>query len=135
MCVDGEWVALAYILVHANVFHGILITAGDEKWARFSPGLLMVTGLMEWSAAQGHLYHDMSVGNLPYKADLGAEQRMLYEINEALSPVGSAAVFVRARMLRAAAVDERTTETFQNFTIPPATVAPCVLRVWPGGVP
>ena len=89
LAAGDEWVATAYMLVHGRVVHGIILGIGDEKWNSCGPGVLMATTLMEWSLAQGCTYFDMTVGNLPYKAALGAESRNLYRILEARSRRGA----------------------------------------------
>lgn len=89
LAVGDQWVATAYMLVHARMVHGIILGIGDESWNKCGPGVLMATTLMEWSLGQGCTYFDMTVGNLPYKAALGANPRNLYRILEARSRRGA----------------------------------------------
>ena len=86
--VGDQWVATAYMLVHAGAVHGIILSIGGEEWNHCAPGMIMAARVMEWSLQQGHVYFDMTVGNLPYKSDLGAQARMLHRHIEALTVLG-----------------------------------------------
>jgi CelD/BcsL family acetyltransferase involved in cellulose biosynthesis len=101
LMVGAHMIATAYVLVQDKAYHGIILAMDDDGWAKFSPGLLLVCELMAWSAREGHVYHDMTVGDLPYKEDLGAKPQALYRVIRARTPVGAVAAVVRLAIVGA----------------------------------
>jgi CelD/BcsL family acetyltransferase involved in cellulose biosynthesis len=92
VAVDDEWIATAYILVHQNVFHGVILSIGDEKWTKHGPGIMIIAELAAWAEANGVVYFDMTTGDMPYKQDLRPERRELFSLSEAKSFVGMGAM-------------------------------------------
>ncbi|HUO22193.1 MAG TPA: GNAT family N-acetyltransferase [Caulobacteraceae bacterium] len=93
--VNDELISAAYVLVHAGVFSGILMSIGHDRWGKYGPGLLLVTELMKWSQAQGHRYFDLTIGDMPYKSDLQPIEMELSRMLEATTVVGAIDVACR----------------------------------------
>jgi CelD/BcsL family acetyltransferase involved in cellulose biosynthesis len=90
--VEGEVVAIMLGLLHAGAFHIILLTFMGEAWTRFSPGLLLIARTMEWAAENGLTYFDFTIGDEPYKQELGGRPLELVEVVQAGSLSGVPAV-------------------------------------------
>ena len=82
IAVGDEIVATTYMLVHGGSMHGIILSMGGSEWSAFSPGHLIAIMMIEWAAAHGLTYFDMTVGSLSYKSRLGGQARALHRLLE-----------------------------------------------------
>ena len=72
-----------------------LMPSHAEKWAKYSPGRLLLENLLEWSFSSGYTNFDFTVGDEAYKyqwANLGIP---LFEYKKALTMKGSAYLAMR----------------------------------------
>ena len=88
IAVGDEIVATTYMLIHGSSMHGIILSIGGPQWSAFSPGYVIAAKMIEWAAAHGLAYFDMTVGNLSYKSRLGGKARALHRLLEPRSRVG-----------------------------------------------
>jgi CelD/BcsL family acetyltransferase involved in cellulose biosynthesis len=90
--VDDECIAANYVLVHARTAHGVILSIADGKWKNCSAGIVIATKIIEWAAEQGYDYFDLTIGNLAYKSDVGAQSRPLHRITQARTLLGVVAL-------------------------------------------
>jgi CelD/BcsL family acetyltransferase involved in cellulose biosynthesis len=86
---DANPIAVVYSLAHRNTLTVVVPSmTTEERWRKLSPGLVAMLKCCEWADSQSFHNFDLSVGDLPYKARFGGEQRPLLEIQQVLSPIG-----------------------------------------------
>jgi CelD/BcsL family acetyltransferase involved in cellulose biosynthesis len=64
---DGEIIAFAYGL-RGSGFTSSYVLAHDERFHRYSPGLLLLLRVLESACERGDRLYDFSLGDAPYKA-------------------------------------------------------------------
>lgn len=83
LMVDGKIEAVAYGLVYSSAFHLIIHSYTGMIWRNYSPGLQMITRLMQWAANEGFSYFDFTLGAESYKADFGGIPQPLFQCVQA----------------------------------------------------
>ncbi len=89
LSIEGEVVAIGYGLVHAQHFYLLLHTFTGSKWRNYSPGLQLITRMMQWAQDEGLTYFDFTIGAEGYKMDFGVEEQPLYQCVQASTMRGS----------------------------------------------
>jgi CelD/BcsL family acetyltransferase involved in cellulose biosynthesis len=93
LSLDGELLAVAYVLLHRDTLIMVILTMTAEKrWESLSPGLVATKMIADWAEAAGFSFLDISVGDFSYKSRLASSIRPLYELNKAFSARGVIAV-------------------------------------------
>jgi len=86
--VGEDWAAVQYTLACLGTLHTLLIGIDQDLVSNASTGLVIMGKLMVWGREQGFDYFDLSVGGQYYKEQFGAENLVLVEIDETLTPLG-----------------------------------------------
>ena len=77
--IDGKKIASTFSFVFEETFY-LYNSAYDPSLKRLSPGLILVTKLIQRSIAEGHRLFDFLRGSERYKFDLGAEALPLHSL-------------------------------------------------------
>ncbi|PHP64526.1 hypothetical protein CSC94_23960, partial [Zhengella mangrovi] len=68
----------AYIaLVGPDSIHGVLISIGEEEWHRYSPGMVLITKIIDWSEREGLKTVYFGTGTQDYKLRFGGRAMRL----------------------------------------------------------
>ncbi|CUA94531.1 GNAT family N-acetyltransferase [Pannonibacter indicus] len=102
---DGEIAGAICVLCHNSMVSATLISMGDGKWRRFSPGLVLFAKLIEWAEASGYNELCFGAGVQFYKQRFGGDPVETLSFERALTAAGSAYLALRrlkriARRLR-----------------------------------
>ncbi|WP_186415269.1 GNAT family N-acetyltransferase [Pannonibacter sp. P2PFMT1] len=102
---DGEIAGAICVLCHNSMVSATLISMGDAKWHRFSPGLVLFAKLIEWAEASGYNELCFGAGVQFYKQRFGGDPVETLSFERALTAAGSAYLALRrlkriARRLR-----------------------------------
>ncbi|HHI82453.1 MAG TPA: GNAT family N-acetyltransferase [Rhizobiales bacterium] len=65
----GDMVASVFALVHQETFFYQVCAFNKKKFGQYSPGLLLLYLLFDWSFARGLKRFDMTIGDEAYKTD------------------------------------------------------------------
>lgn len=96
--VDDEPIATCLGLVYEQTFTLLIITMAGGSWAPCSPGIALLSRIIQWSADQGLKRIDFSVSDASYKTGLGGRPEELLQLNLPLTMVGMTVVaLVRSR--------------------------------------
>jgi len=85
---DGEIVAAAFGLYWQKRFYLLMSTMSSGKWLEMSPGIVMITKLIAHMHARGCRAFDFTIGDEPYKRQLGATEGAIFEYCRVQSPIG-----------------------------------------------
>jgi CelD/BcsL family acetyltransferase involved in cellulose biosynthesis len=77
--VDGQKAAGAIGFAYGDTF-SLYNSAFDREFARWSPGMVLVTNLIRWAAEAGRRRFDMLKGDLDYKYRFGATPRPYWRL-------------------------------------------------------
>lgn len=105
--VAGEAVAVAFDLTDETSELFLLVGYDGARLRNYSLGLLIVSELVRDAIGRGRQSFDLTVGDEPYKSDLGARPRPLFEIRLSRTPLGVAGVLARDAYLGARRIAKR----------------------------
>lgn len=91
----GETAGAICVLCHASMVSATLIAMGEEKWHRFSPGLVLFAKLIEWAEASGYTELCFGAGVQFYKQRFGGEPVETLSFERPLTAAGSAYLALR----------------------------------------
>lgn len=86
--VGDETIATAFGLYWQKRFYLLMSTMASGSWLELSPGMVMIWKLIAHMHAKGCRTFDFTIGDEPYKRQLGATECTLSEYFRARSPVG-----------------------------------------------
>ena len=86
--VGDETIATAFGLFWQKRFHLLMSTMASGKWLELSPGIVMIWKLIAHMHAKGCRTFDFTIGDEPYKRQLGATECTLSGYFRAQSPIG-----------------------------------------------
>ncbi len=95
-----EVISAALAFADEDLVNGVLISIGDEKWHRCSPGIVLLVKIIEWAEASGLKEVCFGTGMQDYKQRFGGDVMQLYRISQPLTARGSAFLVAR-RMINA----------------------------------
>jgi CelD/BcsL family acetyltransferase involved in cellulose biosynthesis len=85
----GEEIVAALLgLARADTYVMVRTSVGAQRWARCSPGRLVMLQTLQMLHGEGFRRFDFSVGDYPYKHRLGAQRVPLFDLTAALTPRG-----------------------------------------------
>lgn len=91
LTVDGAIVAAGLLLLDAGRVHMVVTGCShDRRYARFSPGLLLLVDVLRWSMERGASEFDFGEGNLPYKDGWISRRVPLRDHRRAVTVLGRA---------------------------------------------
>ena len=96
--IDGEWLAVLYMLVHGGSSNGIIVAIDETREHNVSPGLLMIAKAMEWACVHDISYFDLSIGSHGYKQHMGAQSYPLFQLDEVFTLKGRLVAVVAEAM-------------------------------------
>lgn len=88
---DGRPFVTNFGVVFNGAFHDLAQGFVPSELDKFSPGTLLNYRTMQWAAESGLTYYDFTVGDEPYKRQLGSGEVPLYEWISPRSSLGMAA--------------------------------------------
>ena len=86
--VGDETIATAFGLYWQKRFYLLMSTMASGNWLELSPGIVMIWKLIAHMHARGCRTFDFTIGDEPYKRQLGATECTLSEYFRARSPIG-----------------------------------------------
>ena len=86
--VGDETIATAFGLYWQKRFYLLMSTMASGNWLELSPGIVMIWKLIAHMHAKGCRTFDFTIGDEPYKRQLGATECTLSEYFRARSPIG-----------------------------------------------
>jgi CelD/BcsL family acetyltransferase involved in cellulose biosynthesis len=86
--VNDEPIATCLGLVHKQSFTLLIITMAGGSWASCSPGIALLSRIIQWSAEQGLTRIDFSVSDASYKTGLGGRPEEMLELKLPVTTVG-----------------------------------------------
>jgi CelD/BcsL family acetyltransferase involved in cellulose biosynthesis len=92
--VDGQPAAMLFGLAGDGIFHGVLIGADTEAFAKFSVGRQLYYQAILQQFELGCSRVDLSLGNTGYKSDFRVLETRLNNVTSPLSLAGAAVAFV-----------------------------------------
>lgn len=98
--VGDETVATNFGLIYAGRFYGLVMAYEGGRWARYSPGRILLQCLVEWCISEGLETFDFTVGDEGYKRFWTDNTLRLYESIYPSTPRG-ACVMAVARLKQA----------------------------------
>lgn len=111
-----QWVGTYYGVKHNGRFQGLILTISDDPAVtRCAPGLHVQVHLIKWIRSHGLDYFDMSVGDLPYKTEIGGQPLPLFHLVEPLTLRGRVLLDGRKLMIGAKAWLKRNPQMFQRL--------------------
>ena len=85
---DGKLVASVFGLAHHQTFYYQICAYNRQEFGQYSPGLLLMYQLFDWSFARGFKRFDMTIGDEAYKQDWTNQTLPLKTIAYGLTTVG-----------------------------------------------
>jgi CelD/BcsL family acetyltransferase involved in cellulose biosynthesis len=92
LCLDGDPIAQVMGFERRGVFAMVMTSFDMERFPTLSVGRLINYEAMRHFADRGSPYFDLTIGDEPYKRQLGCDDRPLYEVMFASSTRGGIAV-------------------------------------------
>lgn len=84
----SKLVASVLGFVHHDIFYYQICAFNKKEFGQYSPGLLLLYQLFDWSFSNGLKRFDMTIGDEPYKADWANETTGIVTIGQPLSLSG-----------------------------------------------
>jgi CelD/BcsL family acetyltransferase involved in cellulose biosynthesis len=81
----GKLVASVFGLIHQETFFYQVCAFNKKEFGQYSPGLLLLYQLFDWSFARGLKHFDMTIGDEAYKADWANQTTALVVVAKPLS--------------------------------------------------
>ena len=75
---DGRTVAILFGLIDGGSFRYIILACDYDAYAEFSPGLLIFQRVIAWWAQAGGEVFDFTIGDEPYKRELGCASTPMF---------------------------------------------------------
>ena len=88
LMLDDKTIATEFGFLYDNCYQGILVTADTEHYGKYSPGYQMIFKIIDDIAKEGYQNFDLGLGSQDYKKRFNAEETMLYDLVQELSPSG-----------------------------------------------
>ncbi|MBO6755113.1 MAG: GNAT family N-acetyltransferase [Roseibium sp.] len=90
-----ELIAGAIGMMTGKTFNGVLISIGDPKWHKLSPGIVLISQIIEWAKAHGIETFCFGTGLQSYKQRFGAVSQPMRRLNVPLTFAGRAYIKMR----------------------------------------
>ncbi|MEJ8473632.1 GNAT family N-acetyltransferase [Roseibium algae] len=92
---ENEIVASAMTLSVEGCMNGVLLSIAGEEWHRLSPGVVLLTAIIDWAQQNDFKTLNFGTGLQSYKTRFGGDMRQTYLISQGITPVGHAYCHVR----------------------------------------
>ncbi|MEJ8473633.1 GNAT family N-acetyltransferase [Roseibium algae] len=92
---DNEVVAGLMSLSSEDMINAVLLSIGDERWHRMSPGIVLMSKVVDWAQSAGVKNFSFGTGYQRYKQRFGAEPKALKKISRSLTRAGEAYTMMR----------------------------------------
>lgn len=92
-----EIVSAALAFTNQDAVNGVLISMGNDKWRRCSPGTVLLAKIVEWAEENGLNKVYFGTGMQEYKKRFGGDVIQLNRINQPLTAMGEG--FLAARSM------------------------------------
>lgn len=107
LAVDGQWIATHWGVRYGTRFYWLMPGYENERWARYSPGRVLLDAVVQWAITEKLTVFDLTVGDESYKRQWADTVLPLYAGMYGVSVRGKAwvALLTAYRRLYAAARD------------------------------
>lgn len=114
---DSRIAGVICALAEGTALSAMLISMGGEEWRRFSPGLLLFAGLINWAGENGFTELCFGSGVQFYKTRFGGEPWQVHAYAKPLTAAGNAYLALR----RLKAIARRLRDDTARLSAPVAT--------------
>ena len=86
---DDEIVAANLFMKAGTIFNTVLLSIGERRWHRLSPGIVLMAKALEWAKSRGVEQYSFGTGTQDYKKRFGAKRLPMRNLTLPITPLGT----------------------------------------------